>query len=103
MTTRKQGGKGRPFVAGLADGKGGSKPGEHRGGRQIGTPNVVTRALKDQILKSIDNRGGQAYLDSLPDELFVPLIGRILPREIKAEVTDLIAVRLDGRGVAPTG
>lgn len=100
---RKQGGKGRPFAAGADDGKGGSQPGERRGGRRVGTPNVVTRAIKDQILQSIENRGGQEYLDSLPDELFVPLIGRILPREIKAEVTDLIAVRLDGRGVAPTG
>lgn len=100
---RRQGGKGRPFRSGVADGKGGAKPGERRGGRRAGSANVVTRALKDQILKSIENRGGQAYLDGLPDDLFVPLIGRVLPREVRAEVTDLISVRLDGRGVAPTG
>lgn len=39
----------------------GSKPGERRGGRQAGTPNKVTKALKDMILGALDEAGGEEY------------------------------------------
>jgi hypothetical protein len=46
----------------------GSKPGERRGGRQKGTPNKVTRTLREAILQALDEAGGEggavAYLRS---------------------------------------
>ncbi len=38
----------------------GSRPGERRGGRQKGTPNKVTRAVKDAILSAFEKVGGWA-------------------------------------------
>jgi hypothetical protein len=40
----------------------GAKPGERRGGRQVGTPNKVTATLKEMILAALDKKGGVEYL-----------------------------------------
>ena len=71
----------------------GSKPGERRGGRQKGTPNKVTRALKEAILLALDEAGGEggsvAYLRSqanLSPAAFMGLIGKILPLTIKEQI-----------------
>jgi hypothetical protein len=71
----------------------GSKPGERRGGRQKGTPNRVTRALKESILLALDEAGGEggavAYLRSqanLSPAAFMGLIGKILPLTIKEQI-----------------
>jgi hypothetical protein len=71
----------------------GSKPGERRGGRQKGTPNRVTRALKESILLALDEGGGEggavAYLRSqanLSPAAFMGLIGKILPLTIKEQI-----------------
>ncbi|MCV5968711.1 hypothetical protein, partial [Lactococcus petauri] len=62
--------------------KGGSKPGERRGGRKAGTPNKVTGQLKDMILQALSDQGGVAYLNTVASthpQVFCALLGRVLP------------------------
>lgn len=63
----------------------GAKPGERRGGRQAGTPNVITRDLKEMVLGALDDAGGREYLAKqavLNPGPFMTLVGKCLPREI---------------------
>lgn len=66
----------------------GSKPGERRGGRQKGTPNKVTGALKDMILTALDQahpEGAVAYLKSQASAnptAFLTLVGKVLPLQV---------------------
>ena len=69
-----------------AIGKG--KPGP---GRPKGSPNKVTRALKEAILEAAEAAGGKggivAYLTRQAKEnprAFLPLLGRILPIEVNS-------------------
>jgi hypothetical protein len=71
----------------------GSKPGERRGGRQKGTPNKVTRTLKEAILRALEEAGGEggsvAYLRSqanLSPAAFMGLVGKVLPLTIKEQI-----------------
>ena len=50
-------------------------------GRPKGSKNKCSAALAEQILASLDARGGLAYLNSLPDNLFMMLLGKVVPRE----------------------
>jgi hypothetical protein len=63
----------------------GSKKGERRGGRKPGTPNLLTRELKDMIRGALDKVGGQKYLETCArtePKAFLLLLGKILPKEI---------------------
>jgi hypothetical protein len=73
----------------------GSKPGERRGGRQRGTPNKVTRTLREAILLALEEAGGEggavAYLVSqakLSPGAFLGLIGKILPLTLKGQIEE---------------
>ena len=71
--------------------RGGSKPGERRGGRQRGTPNKLTASLKDMILGALDDVGGQAYLATQAREnpaIFCTLVGKVLPMSVAAAGAD---------------
>lgn len=51
-----------------------------------------------------DKSGGQAYLEVQRDEnpeAFMTLLGKIVPREIKAEVLGALTMTLNGKGVGP--
>lgn len=66
--------------------RGGSRPGERRGGRKKGTPNKVTGALKDMVLQALANAGGVDYLESQAKEnpnAFMQLVGKVLPIQVK--------------------
>lgn len=66
----------------------GSKPGERRGGRQKGTPNKTTGALKEMILRALDECGGVDYLIKQAGEepkAFMALLGRVLPMQVTGE------------------
>jgi hypothetical protein len=66
----------------------GSKPGERRGGRQKGTPNRETKALRELILGALDQVGGQDYLASQAKSnpaAFLALIGRVLPTTLAGD------------------
>lgn len=63
----------------------GSKPGEHRGGRAKGTPNKMTRELKEMILQALDQAGGVKYLVRQAGEspaAFMTLLGKVLPLQV---------------------
>jgi hypothetical protein len=65
----------------------GSRPGERRGGRQKGTPNKVTGALKDMVLQALDGAGGVSYLQkqaTANPTAFLTLVGKVLPLQIGA-------------------
>lgn len=74
----------------------GSKPGERRGGRQKGTPNKTTKALKDAILLAAETEGQDGkgkdglvgYLRRVAQEdvkAFSALLGKVLPLQIANE------------------
>lgn len=74
----------------------GSKPGERRGGRQKGTPNKTTKALKDAILLAAETEGQDGkgkdglvgYLRRVAQEdvkAFSVLLGKVLPLQIANE------------------
>jgi hypothetical protein len=60
-------------------------------GRPKGAPNKVTKALKDMILASLDDVGGQAYLARQAEEnpvAYLGLIGKVLPTTLNATVEE---------------
>lgn len=69
---------------------GGSKPGERRGGRQKGTPNKTTVAVKEALEAAFQGIGGvprlQAWAEKEPGE-FYKLWVKTLPQQIKNEHT----------------
>ena len=59
------------------------------GGRSAGTPNKITADLREMILGALEDVGGRAYLASKAEENpgpFLTLVGKCLPKEIKAEI-----------------
>lgn len=72
-------------------GKRGPKPGTRPGGRQKGTPNKITRSLKDAILLAAQEAGGGGEEGMLEyfklqaknnPNAFIGLIGRIIPLSV---------------------
>jgi hypothetical protein len=69
----------------------GSKPGERRGGRQKGSQNKVTKALKEVILTALDKAdkgGGVGYLTRQANEnpaAFMALVGKVLPMTVAGD------------------
>lgn len=59
--------------------------GKKTGGRQKGTPNKVTMALKEEILEALKQAGGVQYLVHVAKnqpQAFIPLLGKILPLQV---------------------
>lgn len=55
------------------------------GGRAKGTPNKVTRTLKEMVLGALDKVGGEAYLVQQAREnpnAFLTILGKTFPKEI---------------------
>jgi hypothetical protein len=68
--------------------RGGSKPGERRGGRQKGTPNQLGRDVKEMILGALQAGGGQAWLERQMEAnptAFMTLVGKVLPLQVTGE------------------
>jgi len=66
----------------------GSPKGVKQGGRKKGTPNKLTKTLKDMILGALDDAGGQAYLTKQAKEnpnAFLALAGKVLPLQIQGD------------------
>lgn len=77
-----------------------------RGGSRKGRPNKATKAIKEMIEGALSAVGGQKYLEQQAIEnpaAFMTLIGKILPRDINANVSgtlkleDLVAGAQDGK------
>ena len=74
----------------------GSKPGERRGGRRKGTPNKLSRDLRELVEGALRDAGGQAYLVRQAQEnpvAFLGLLKGLLPRQIDAEVSSQVEVQ----------
>jgi hypothetical protein len=59
------------------------------GGSRKGKPNVATKELKDMILGALSDAGGQKYLAQQAIDnpgAFMGLIGKVLPKDINANV-----------------
>lgn len=59
--------------------------GQKTGGRQAGTPNKVTRQLRDMIITALDRAGGEEYLVQQAHDnpkAFLSLLGRIIPTQV---------------------
>lgn len=55
------------------------------GGRKRGTPNKVTKDLKDMILGALEAAGGEKYLKTQAKEspaAFLGLVGKVLPKDL---------------------
>ena len=58
------------------------------GGRQVGTPNKISGALREMILGALDDAGGQAYLMRQAEENpgpFLTLLGKVLPTTLSGD------------------
>ncbi|MFC0302767.1 hypothetical protein ACFSTI_25085 [Rhizorhabdus histidinilytica] len=65
------------------------------GGRQKGTPNKVTKALKDMILGALDDAGGQTYLADQAKAnpaAFMTLVGKVLPMQVAGDADNPLNV-----------
>lgn len=60
------------------------------GGRSKGTPNRTSSAVKQAILQAFEQVGGTDYLVRVAHDdpkTFVALLGRVLPKDVRAEVS----------------
>ena len=76
------------------------------GGRAKGTPNKTTAAIREAVLHAFDELGGADYLVRLGQEdpkAFCSLLGRVLPREVNAEVHGLTLAELVGSSMELEG
>lgn len=72
----------------------GSQPGERRGGRTKGTPNKLTKDVREAILQVAEGLGGAegmlswAQEDKANERIFWSQIyPKVLPKEVKAELS----------------
>lgn len=69
--------------------------GRKTGGRKKGSPNKLTRTLRELLLNALEEAGGQAYLVQQAQEnpaAFLALLGRLLPNEIKASIDQVTTI-----------
>lgn len=71
----------------MASGKPGKSPGkrEKTGGRQKGTPNKLTKTIREALLESFENVGGVQYLERIAriePVAYMTLLGKVLPTQI---------------------
>lgn len=79
--------------------RGGSKPGERRGGRQKGTPNKATADVKAAILTAFHKAGGAEYLARVAEEdpkTFCTLLGKVLPLQVTGENDGPLKIVISG-------
>lgn len=60
--------------------------GRKTGGRKAGTPNKVTRELREMIENALHASGGEKYLQKAAKEepaAFLSLLGKCLPKDVR--------------------
>lgn len=58
---------------------------QNKAGRPKGSPNKITRELREMILGALADKGGQEYFAKQADEnptAFMTLLGKILPTQV---------------------
>jgi hypothetical protein len=71
--------------------------GRKTGGRRPGSPNKVTKALKEMILGALDDAGGQRYLATCAAEnpaAFLRLLGQVLPTTIVGDADQPLTIKI---------
>lgn len=66
-----------------------------RAGRKPGVQNKIQRELRELIEGALHAAGGRAYLVRQAEEnpvAFLTLLGKILPKEIRADITGNVAI-----------
>jgi hypothetical protein len=69
--------------------------GRKMGGREKGTPNKVTKTLREMILGALDAAGGQEYLTRQAEKnptAFMTLLGKVLPTTIAGDPDNPVEV-----------
>lgn len=69
-------------------------------GRPKGAINKVQREIKEMILGALDKAGGESYLTMQAHDnpaAFMTLLGKVVPKDVKAEVTGAIELVLANR------
>ncbi len=67
------------------------------GGRQDGTPNKTTAALKDAILAALETVGGESYLVKVAKEnpqVFCTLLGKVLPMQVSGDSENPLVIKV---------
>lgn len=81
-----------------------TKPPNAGKGRPKGSPNKVTKELKDMILAALDGAGGIDYLrDRAMDSpnAFLSLVGKVLPLQVTGEGGGPLTVEILRFGASP--
>ena len=55
-------------------------------GRPKGSRNQLSGAIKEDVLAAYERRGGLKWLSSLPDKEFLPLLEKVLSKDLAAEL-----------------
>lgn len=67
-------------------------------GRPKGAPNKQTAAVKEMILRALDNAGGVKYLTAQAKanpKAFLSLLGRILPLQVQGDPDQPLVHRIE--------
>lgn len=67
------------------------------GGRQKGSPNKLTKQLKDMILQALDDSGGVDYLKQTAIDhpaAFLTLVGKVLPLTLASDEHNPLVVQI---------
>src|SRR4051812_31345868 len=67
-------------------------------GRPKGSPNKLTRTIKEAIELAFDELGGAKYLKKMANEqpaAFMNLLGKVLPTQVEANITTSPAYTVD--------
>lgn len=70
--------------------------GRKTGGRQKGSPNKITKQLKDTILQALDEAGGVEYLKQTAIEhpaAFLTLVGKVLPLQLSGDADNPVVIQ----------
>jgi hypothetical protein len=67
--------------------------GQKTGGRAKGTPNKITRDIREAVLQSFETAGGAEYLATQARDnptAYLTLLGKVLPMQVTGEVVTRI-------------
>jgi hypothetical protein len=74
------------------------------GGSRKGIPNKTTAAIKDMIVKALDDAGGVEYLVTqakLNPAAFMALVGKVLPMQVSGDPDNPVRAEITVRFLRP--
>lgn len=70
--------------------------GKKTGGRKKGTPNKMTKAVKEMVLEALDEAGGVDYLVQQSEDnpvAFMGLVGKVLPLQVGGDPDNPLVIQ----------